>query len=80
NLYEVVVLQAERHPGDSNYRLTLGGFVAGKTTCTSICGDGIVTRDEGCDLGASANTGQLGACNADCTIPVCSGSCRPPPR
>lgn len=80
NLYEVVVLQAERHPGDSNYRLTLAGFVSGKTACTPICGDGIVTRDEACDLGAAANTGEIGACNPDCTIPVCSLNCQPPPR
>jgi cysteine-rich repeat protein len=72
NIYEVVVFQAERHTNDSNYWLTLTNFLAGKSNCTSVCGDGVVTPDEACDLGKDNNTGKYGGCNADCTLaPYC---------
>jgi len=72
NIYEVVVFQAERHPGDSNYFLTLANFLAGQSTCAPVCGDGVQTPDEACDLGAENNTGEHGGCNADCTVaPFC---------
>jgi cysteine-rich repeat protein len=71
SLYEVVVFQAERHPGDSNYGLTLANFSAGRSVCTPVCGDAVVTRDEACDLGAR-NDGVPGGCNPDCTLaPFC---------
>jgi len=69
NIYEIIVFQAERHVTGSNYKLTLSGFNAPKSTCHSICGDGIVTRGEACDLGSAKNTGAYGTCNADCTLP-----------
>jgi fibro-slime domain-containing protein len=68
NIYEIVVFQAERHTSNSNYWLTLTNFLAGKSTCSSVCGDGIVTADEACDLGTAKNTGTYGGCNADCTL------------
>jgi fibro-slime domain-containing protein len=72
NLYEVVLFQAERHPGGSNYGLTLANFIAGKSSCQPRCGDGIPTPDEACDLGAVNNAGAPGGCNADCTLaPFC---------
>jgi fibro-slime domain-containing protein len=72
NLYEVVLFQAERHPGDSNYGLTLANFSAGRSLCSPRCGDGVVTRDEACDLGSAGNTGSAGGCNPDCTLaPFC---------
>ena len=37
--------------------------------CNSVCGDGIVTADEACDLGTAMNTGAYGTCNANCTLP-----------
>jgi fibro-slime domain-containing protein len=69
NIYEIVVYQAERHITQSNYRLTISGFNAPKSTCTPVCGDGIVTRNEACDLGKEKNTGEYGTCNKDCTLP-----------
>ena len=69
NIYEIVVFQAERHVVGSNYKLTLSGFNAPKSTCKSVCGDGIVTRGEACDLGTANNTGAYGTCNPDCTLP-----------
>ena len=69
NIYEIIVFQAERHVTASNYRLTLSGFNAPISTCIPVCGDGIVTRGEACDLGTAKNTGGYGTCNADCTLP-----------
>jgi fibro-slime domain-containing protein len=69
NIYEIIVFQAERHVVNSNYKLTLSGFDAPISTCTSVCGDGIVTRGEACDLGTAKNTGAYGTCNADCSLP-----------
>jgi fibro-slime domain-containing protein len=69
NVYEIAVFQAERHVVASNYKLTLSGFNAPRSVCTSVCGDGVVTRGEACDLGAAKNTGAYGTCNADCTLP-----------
>ncbi len=72
-VYEIVVFQAERHTTASNYTLTLSAFNADRSTCHSVCGDGFVTPDEACDLGANANTGQYGTCNPDCTLPPYCG-------
>jgi fibro-slime domain-containing protein len=74
NIYEIIVFQAERHITNSNYRLTISGFNAPRSTCTPICGDGILTRGEVCDLGKdengkSKNTGEYGTCNPNCTLP-----------
>ncbi|HSY20937.1 MAG TPA: DUF4215 domain-containing protein, partial [Polyangiaceae bacterium] len=72
SIYEVEVFQAERHTTESNYWLTLANFIAGKSTCHSVCGDGVVTPDEACDNGTANNTGAYGGCNADCTLaPYC---------
>jgi fibro-slime domain-containing protein len=76
NIYETVVLQAERHPGESNYWLTLSNFLAGVSTCAPACGDGVVTPDEACDLGAANNTGAHGGCKADCTLAPFCGDAR----
>jgi fibro-slime domain-containing protein len=73
NIYETVVFQAERNPGDSNYWLTLTNFLAGKSQCTPVCGDGFVTANEACDLGAENNTGDQGGCNPDCTLAAYCG-------
>jgi fibro-slime domain-containing protein len=71
-IYEIVVFQAERHTIQSNYRLTLGNFLPARTTCEPVCGNGVVTPDEACDLGEDENTGEYGGCNDDCTLaPFC---------
>jgi fibro-slime domain-containing protein len=59
-IYEVAVFQAERHLPFSNYRLTLKGFNATKSSCAWRCGDGIATRYEVCDDGV--NDGGYGGC------------------
>jgi fibro-slime domain-containing protein len=68
SVYEMVVFQAERRTDESNYRLSMANFSGSRTSCASVCGDGIVTPDEACDLGKDKNTGAYGTCNADCTL------------
>ncbi len=63
---EIAVFQAERHVTQSNYTLTLRGFNAPITTCTSVCGDAVVTPDETCDEGELNGTG-YGRCSVECT-------------
>jgi fibro-slime domain-containing protein len=71
-MYEIALFQAERHVSQSNYKLTLGGFVHSTSVCKSVCGDGIVTSEEACDLGTAGPTGAYGTCNSDCTLaPYC---------
>lgn len=67
-IYEIAIFHAERMQTGSNYKLTLAGFNAGKSACTPICGDGIVTRAEVCDDGEGNNTGDYGKC-----LPTCQG-------
>jgi len=73
SVYEIVVFQAERHTTESHYRLTLSNFTGTRSACASVCGDGIVTPDEACDLGKANNTGAYGTCNPDCTLPPYCG-------
>lgn len=65
-LYEVDVFQAEVHTGDSNYKLTLGGFEKVVTTCTPTCGDGVKTKYEACDDGT--NAGGYNGCAPGCVL------------
>ena len=66
SVYEISVFQAERHVTGSQYELTLKGFDIGRSECKSVCGDGIVTRDELCDEGTEKNVGGYGHCAPDC--------------
>jgi fibro-slime domain-containing protein len=66
SVYEIALFQAERHVTGSQYELTLKGFDIGRSDCMSVCGDGIVTRDELCDEGADKNVGGYGHCAPDC--------------
>ncbi|MDX2092756.1 MAG: DUF4215 domain-containing protein [Kofleriaceae bacterium] len=66
--YEVVVFQAERHTGASNYKLTLKGFNTQKSVCDDACGDGEASSYEACDLGAAQNTGGYNGCTASCEL------------
>lgn len=65
-MYEFALFQAERNVTESNYKLTLSGFERVKTTCASVCGDGVKTKFEACDDGA--NTGGYGKCGPNCTL------------
>jgi cysteine-rich repeat protein len=51
-VYEIALFQAERQTTQSNYRLTLAGFLnTGTTQCDILCGDGLIRGDEQCDDG-----------------------------
>lgn len=66
-VYEIALFHAERHTIDSNFQLTLSGFLAPRTFCESECGDGIVVGDEFCDDGDNNSNTVSGACKTDCT-------------
>jgi fibro-slime domain-containing protein len=63
-VYEITLFHAERHTTASNFRLAIGGFVSATSSCESVCGDGIVTKDEVCDDGV--NNGSYGGCMPGC--------------
>ncbi|MGF1469870.1 MAG: DUF4215 domain-containing protein [Sandaracinaceae bacterium] len=75
-VYEVAVFHAERRVVQSNFRLTLADFVTQVSMCADRCGDGEVSRFELCDDGEDGNTGEYGACGADCLSrgPFCGDS------
>jgi fibro-slime domain-containing protein len=63
-VYETALFHAERHIAQSNFTLTLGGFVKNTTVCTRGCGNGRLDPGEQCDLGA--NNGKGLGCSAAC--------------
>jgi fibro-slime domain-containing protein len=74
-IYEIAVFQAERNTCASNYKLTLTNFLAAKSTCKTVCHDGVVTPDEVCDDGPLPDGGAAflpdggipyGKCGPDC--------------
>ena len=64
-VYEAAVFQAERRVTGSQYKLTLAGFFPPRSSCTSVCDDGIVAGNEVCDDGV--NDGSYGSCLNDCS-------------
>jgi cysteine-rich repeat protein len=66
-VYEIVLFHAERHVSASNFKLTLAGFLAPRSSCGTICGDGKIVGDEYCDDGAANSDTASGACNTSCT-------------
>ncbi|MDF2692517.1 MAG: Multiple EGF-like-domain protein 3 precursor, partial [Labilithrix sp.] len=73
HVYEIALFHAERHTNDSNFWLTLRGFVKKTSVCKNVCGDGIKTREEQCDKGnANTNNGSYNSCRLDCKLgPYC---------
>jgi fibro-slime domain-containing protein len=70
-VYEIVVFQAERQPVESNYQLTLDGFLAPRSSCTTDCGDSIRAGTEMCDSGRNMPASGYGVCKNNCTIEFC---------
>lgn len=66
-IYEIVVFQAERHTTQSNYQLTLSGFLnTGTSLCEGAeCGDGFKSEAEECDDG---NAFDGDGCSSACEI------------
>jgi fibro-slime domain-containing protein len=71
-MYSIDMFQAERHTFASTYQLTLSGFVHAVTTCSPICGDGMLEGNEVCDDGPGKNDGAPGHCKPDCSGRVAS--------
>jgi cysteine-rich repeat protein len=69
-VYEIVLFHAERNPTGSNFRLTLDGFLAPRSTCATTCGDGIRAGNEVCDTDSELSSG-YNVCLASCTINFC---------
>jgi fibro-slime domain-containing protein len=67
SVYEIAFFQAERHTTESNFELTLAGFLAPRSFCESTCGDGKKVGGEFCDDGANNSDTASGACKTDCT-------------
>ncbi len=68
-VYEIVLFHAERHVNASNFKLTLAGFLAPRSSCDTICGKDppTVNGDEACDDGTANSDTLAGACNTTCT-------------
>ena len=64
NMYSIDMFQAERHTTQSTYKLTLSGFTHTVSTCSPICGDGVVEGNEVCDI--PPNNGAYGGCMPGC--------------
>jgi fibro-slime domain-containing protein len=80
-MYSIDLFQAERHTCGSDYTLTLGGFTHTISTCSPICGDGMIEGNEACDDGT--NNGAYGGCDPGCTMlaPFCGdGVVQDPPE
>ncbi len=75
HVYEIALFHAERHTNDSNFKLTLRGFVRKGSVCSNVCGDGIKTREEQCDLAANnmpPAAVAYGGCTTECKLgPYC---------
>jgi hypothetical protein len=78
SVYEVVVFQAERWGGGSNYMLTLANFIAGKSQCVPTCGDGVTVADEECDCGDGSGPVPAGCAgsNDDKSYGGCTTQCK----
>ncbi len=63
-MYSIDLFQAERHTCGSDYTLTMSGFTHTISTCSPICGDGMVVGGEVCDDGT--NNGMYGGCEPGC--------------
>lgn len=76
NVYEMALFHAERHTNQSNFDLTLAGFVAARSVCQSHCGDGVITSGELCDDGSVCDGGERAGntCVDDAGCP--GGTCK----
>src|SRR5690606_28173691 len=58
---------------ESNFNLSLGGFVKSTSVCTTVCGDGFKTPDEQCDDGDAGPEPNNGPAYGQCQDGSVSG-------
>jgi len=78
-IYEIVIFGADRHPPESNYQLTLSGFMVNRSVCQPRCGDGKVSAGEECDCGDDSVTDLPAGCtgkNNDTLYGGCKTNCK----
>ena len=66
-VYEIALFHAERRGCGSNFRLDLAGFRRANSTCSEVCGDGILTSGEECDDGNDVDDDD---CSNECEFNV----------
>lgn len=72
NIYEIAFFHADRHPRESNYKLTLSSFETTKSVCQPNCGDGVRAAGEECDEGLDNDDTAYGGCTTECRFgPFC---------
>jgi fibro-slime domain-containing protein len=65
-IYDIAFFHAERHTTQSNFTLTLSGFLrTDQSTCAGVCGNGIAQLGEQCDDGNLVDTD---TCHNNCTL------------
>lgn len=70
--YEIAFFHADRHPRESNYKLTLSSFETTQSVCQPACGDGVRAAGEECDDGEANDDTTYGACTTECKFgPFC---------
>lgn len=66
NTYEIAFFHADRHPRESNYKLTLSSFETTQSVCQPRCGDGVRAAGEECDDGDANSDEAYGGCTSEC--------------
>jgi fibro-slime domain-containing protein len=70
--YELAIFTANRHPTESNYKLSLHGNSTRRSMCMPRCGDGVVAGAEACDAGEGNGNSGYGGCSETCELgPYC---------